>query len=215
MYGRLTDSRRTAYSKVRGPEDRTSSHYQIEAEPAMRPAALGRRRKSRCASKAHDVATSERPQFKWRRRHVDCSAGKTAEYHRVARKQRKRHILFDAYFFSITGDMNVHKHKSWVVTRQVVPKIFRRVVRHNVGAGPCFNLLKHFSDIGARQHQSRLCDERIQRLVEGQHLAARMYFRHLSGLAWQWQSRILPVQRRASLGRLRHYSCVRTCDVPT
>lgn len=35
-----------------------------------------------------------------------------AEYHLVARKQRKRHILFDAYFLSITGDMNVHKHKS-------------------------------------------------------------------------------------------------------
>ena len=42
MYGRLKQSRRTAYSNVRGLEDCTSSHCQIEAEPAMRPAALRR-----------------------------------------------------------------------------------------------------------------------------------------------------------------------------
>ena len=104
-----------------------------------------------------------------------------AKHHLVARKQRKRHILFDTYLLSITGDVNVHEHKSGVIARQVVSEVFRWVVRHNVGAGSRFNLLKHFSDIGAGQHQTRLCDERIQRLVEGQHLAARMYFRHLSG----------------------------------
>ena len=105
-----------------------------------------------------------------------------AKQHLVARKQRKRHILFDADLLPSAGDMNIHQHKTGIVARQVVTEVFRWVVRHNVGAGSCFNLLEHFSDIGARQHQSRLCDEGIQRLVEGQHLAARMYFRHLIGL---------------------------------
>jgi hypothetical protein len=78
--------------------------------------------------------------------------------------------------------MDIHQHKVWVAAREVVPEVFRRVMWHNVSPSLHLNLFKHFRDIGAGQHQSRLCDERIQRRIEGQHLTAGMYFRHMNDL---------------------------------
>ena len=96
----------------------------------------------------------------------------------VVRIPDERQVLFDAYFFTASVNVNINERKVRIVSGWVVLKVLRRIVGNNVRANLPFDLLKHLCNGCARQLQPRHRDERGEFLIEGERLAAWVYFWH-------------------------------------